>query len=230
MTVTDTTDSGVMAVQEALGRAWLYGLLGRLFDDIPDSELMNLMIGGDAVRLAAIAREIGVSTDSAARIEAVSADDAVSLGVEFTTLFEAHGRIYPFASCWTGEKPRLMRKPWAMANAFYQRLGLGLSEERLPRADHVGTELSFLSVLAAREAEARGTDDVAAASVEFERFLAVHVLTWVPEFCAKVRADTRADFYAVLAETLQAVLAIEAPDNGNEPAVVSTDTSKEVGL
>lgn len=224
------TVGGTTAMHEAQGRAWLYGLLGRLFDDVPDDELMVRLTNGDRARLAAVAAAVGVSQESASKIAALTTDDTTPMAVEFTSLFEAHSRIYPFASCWTGEKPRLMRKPWAMVNSEYARFGFGLSEDRLPRADHIGTELSFLSVLASREAGQSCASEQSVARAEFERFLMDHMLPWVPAFCAKVISDARADVYAAFAETLAAVLASEIPGTTAVPNFMFEDSPQEVEL
>lgn len=206
---------------EALGRAWLYGLLGVIFDDVPTQDTLNRLSSGEAARLAEVARSLGVPASSAHMIREFPDAGLEALGVEYTSLFEAHERIYPYASCWTSEKPRLMRKPWAMARAAYERSGLGLAEERLARADHIGTELSFLSVLAQREAEVASSDAKGDAHAEFVNFLEVHVIIWMPEFCTAVMQDRRAIRYAAIAEALSAVLGAEISvltESAPEPA------------
>ncbi|MHB1342222.1 MAG: TorD/DmsD family molecular chaperone [Coriobacteriia bacterium] len=213
---------------EARGRAWLYGLLGRVFDDVPDAELTARLVD-ESPRLAGLARALGAGDASIDTLENIEVGDAEAMGIEYTSLFEMHDRIYPFASCWTGEKPRLMREPWAAANAFYRRLGLGLTEERLARADHIGTELSFMSVLAGRLASAVDEAEASAAAREFDTFLASHVLAWAGRFCAAVMADRRSRYYSAYAELLSYALAAESALEGEQVTLMSTDSLKEVG-
>lgn len=218
---TQTTDEELR--EEALGRSWFYGLLGVLFDDVPSAETLEALKQGQAAQLAQVARGLGVSEKSVKRIESMPEAGVTSLGVEYTSLFEAHDRIYPYASCWTGEKPRLMREPWAMAQAFYSRMGLGLSEERVARADHIATELSFLSALAQRVAESESDSDARLMQSEFERFFGAHVLTWAPRFCDKVLGDPRADRYAAIAELLAAAIGAEVASTDDEPAAAVSE-------
>ena len=204
----DDTDS--TSTSTALGREWVYGLLGTLFDDVPDALLLNRLRDGEALRLADVARGLGVSATSTERIASVAGVDMTTLNIEYTSLFEAHKRVYPFASCWLAEKPRLMRKPWAMANAFYARFGVGLPEDRAMRADHIGTELLFVSLLASRQAAAGDSDEAASLERETERFLSLHLQTWVPDFCRKVVEDERSDYYAAFCELTAALLSAES--------------------
>jgi len=79
---------------------------------------------------------------------------------------------------------------------FYHRAGIMLDDEISLPPDHLSTELIFLSYLI--ETELNDT---------FKRFFEEHIMSWVPEYCAKIKEHSRTGFYkesiAVLEEFLE---------------------------
>ena len=74
--------------------------------------------------------------------------------------------------------------------AFYRAFGLEVAEEAAERPDHIGMELEFMSVLAAKEAyalEHQADADEAAVCVEAQkRFLREHLGRWAPAFARRL--------------------------------------------
>jgi TorA maturation chaperone TorD len=99
----------------------------------------------------------------------------------------------------------------------YKELGLGLQEKHLFRADHVGTELAFLSVAASKMTQAETDEEREAVRAVFVRFLEKDVLVWMPEFFDKVAADPRASFYGAAAVVAKQFLAMDASALGLTP-------------
>lgn len=203
---------------QAAGRAAMWGLLSRLFDDEPDEETIR-RLAEDADGLLKVLEAIGAPAEDVAAIAERSRtaleDDRIALRAEYTGLFEAHKRIYPFASCWMpDEKPRVLGPRAFKAQGFYAEAGVGLSEERLFRADHVGTEMAFLSTVAGRAANAEDQASFDRAMDLYVRFLQEAVLAWMPQFFQRVASDPRASFFASVARVAAAFLKADAADLG----------------
>jgi len=210
--------------EEARGRQAAYALFGRLFErELEREDLASLASGPGAVVLRAFV-EAGLPASEAERIIDVAgrADESTveTLNVEYTSLFEAHNRIYPHASCWGATKPMLMGAAWHKVLDFYREAGLAPEDDKAWLADHVGTELYFASVLAARAADAQSSKRVKEAHETFVAFLGGHVLPWVPRFLESVEADPRADFYADVARIALAFIELDVAML--EPGLIST--------
>jgi TorA maturation chaperone TorD len=67
---------------------------------------------------------------------------------------------------------------------FYHRAGIMLDEEINLPPDHLSTELIFLSYLI--ETELNET---------FKRFFEEHIISWVPEYCQKIKEHGQTEFY-----------------------------------
>ena len=197
---------------EAAGRAAIYGVFARLFMDPLDCVTLA-SLGTDASAVFDGLVDLGVDAPSVEFIRAacLDASDARSkeLAVEYAALFEAHGRIHPFASCWVpGAKPLLLGPPAAAAQSFYTQAGVGLDSANAYRADHVGIELGFLALLAQRMVDAPD-EQVQQFSDTYTRFLSEAVLPWMPRFFEAVAADPRAHFYAAAARAARHFMEID---------------------
>ncbi len=67
---------------------------------------------------------------------------------------------------------------------FYHRAGIMLDDEINLPPDHLSTELIFLSYLI--ETELNDT---------FKRFFEEHIISWVPEYCEKIKEHAQTEFY-----------------------------------
>ncbi len=76
-------------------------------------------------------------------------------------------------------------------------------------ADHVALELDFLGNLIVRSNEIDNSDEFELALSEQKQFIEQHLLTWIPQFCAKCRQFDEFGFYAAVAELLLAFLKLD---------------------
>jgi len=194
------SDKTLSIKEEARGRQVVYAFLGRLFErELGLGEVLSIGTG-EGMQVLLSLSEAGVAWNSANRLIAATGggDERTveRLSVEYSRLFNAHNRIYSHASCWLGERPRLMGEPWREVLDFYHREGLVPREENIWLADHVGTQLYFASVLSERIAQAESARDARKSLEILVEYLKTHVMTWVPRFLDRVAGDPRADFYA----------------------------------
>jgi len=112
----------------------------------------------------------------------------------------------PYETEWSGAAGNLLQyHQLSDVSAFYKAFGLGLARECGEREDHLSIELGFLHFLCVKEAWAaeRGLDDLVTRTVDAQRtFLAEHLATWVPAFCAGLGRTAGGGFYGRLARFL----------------------------
>lgn len=122
--------------------------------------------------------------------------DPIDLEREYVRLFLSPGGAIcpPWQSVYTkeNESPQLMGESHSSALAFFREYKIQPAHGSEP-ADHAGLLLLFAGMLLERGVPAD----------EFERFRIRH-LDWIPEFAKKVEAETRLDFYRLLAGELLA--------------------------
>jgi len=140
-------------------------------------------------------------------VDALTASDADDLAVAYVTLFEAGvgGAVCPpyesgnLGDSRTGETAQIQ----AELKRTYLRYGLRVDEGPAGLIDHVATEMNVMAALcdleAERDSSGRTFDRITRNQLEF---LNDHLLNWVPQFTAKVRAADRHRFYAALAEAV----------------------------
>jgi TorA maturation chaperone TorD len=116
----------------------------------------------------------------------------------------------PYESVWRGEG-KLMGKVTSSVLRTYNEAGMELASGTTEPPDHVGVELSYLSYLCSKEADAHRSCD----STEMARysrmqydFLRQHVVRWVPSFCQHIaRADTTGFYQGIAILTREFLLA-----------------------
>lgn len=199
---------------EASGRRATYALFARLFETELDADALRSLAEGEGRMVLDGLAALGVAENSAKRVVAVadSADESVvqRLAIEFNGLFQAHNRVYPHASCWGMDKPKLMGPAWHKVLDFYRHEGLSPHPDRAWLADHIGTELYFASVMAGRVADAPGAQEAQDAQERFTAYIEEHIVPWVPRFLDAVAADERSGFYADAALVALAFIEIDA--------------------
>lgn len=144
-------------------------------------------------------------------LEHSDANTTAHLAVEHTRLFsglgEGAGPAPPFESAWRQGQAREIA---AAVTFFYSDAGFADIDVQAGPQDHLAVELKFVALLALREAEAWGMEDLAAAEARIQQqqqFLDHHLLQWVPRWIDKVAQMTQEPVYWAFAGLISAVLA-----------------------
>ena len=111
------------------------------------------------------------------------------LAADFAAIYLPHGlRAAPFESVWLDEDHLVMQGPTFAVREFYRRHGMQVLDWRKLADDHISHELQFVALLLER-GEQR----------EAARFLAQHLMAWLPDFAQRVGQRAATPFYAALA-------------------------------
>jgi TorA maturation chaperone TorD len=197
--------------QLAESRAQVYAILAALYLHAPSRELVTALLNlAASPALADLSH--GAAVESLRHYAASYAGDLEGVQQEFHDLFTVPlGRyVTPYESVYRDERlvgeervRGLLMGPSALAVVHtYRENGFALSPECTELPDHIGVELSFMSLLCRRECEARQASD--ATSVEQAcacevRFLEEHLLCWVPHLRERIAANASSDFYRGIA-------------------------------
>ena len=126
------------------------------------------------------------------------------LAVEYTRLFAGLHRDLvlppPFESLHRGDN--LMGEINLSVMDRYRQAGYGIIEADAGPQDHIGVELRFMALLFYDEFESLNqgdSDKVAEIRQHQHLFLNEHLLQWVPEYCQRVKKETREEFYVHVA-------------------------------
>jgi TorA maturation chaperone TorD len=135
-----------------------------------------------------------------------SSTASVGLEVEYTRLF-----VTDFPSAWAPpyesfyHEGRTMGKAAVGCWTLYAEDGLTLKEGgELP--DHIVTQLEYLLFLCLGERKALETGDGELRKALRERqrsFYERHLMTWVPQFCERIRASSKIPYFRVMARFLK---------------------------
>jgi TorA maturation chaperone TorD len=188
-------------------RAQAYEVLATLYLQPPSRELVSALV--DLAASGTLADlSSGRTAESLRRYALSYTGDLSGLQQEFHDLFTVPlGRyVTPYESvyrdeCVIGEERvrGLLMGPSTLAVLqTYRENGFTPSPQGSELPDHVGVELSFMSILCRREHEARevGDDAMAARLRERERrFLEDHLLRWVPHLRQRITANSLSEFY-----------------------------------
>jgi TorA maturation chaperone TorD len=138
------------------------------------------------------------------------------LAIDYTQLFHAPAdRIIPYEGLQTGESDRLMGAAAQSVRDFLAQAGFVVLPEGGELPDHISVELTFMSELAHREAEAAGAGDRATAeqaALLQRRFLAEHLGRWAGRFARDVKDAATTPFYRSMAALLEDFVAAEQAD------------------
>ena len=119
-------------------------------------------------------------------LPASSEDD---LAADFAAIYLTHAlRASPHESVWRDEDHLMLQEPTFAVRAFYNRHDVQAVDWRQRPDDHLATELEFIALLLER-GELK----------EAARFLKTHLMTWLPQFAARVSQRAATPFYAALA-------------------------------
>lgn len=198
-------------------RAWMYGLLARLYRVEVDPVLLEQL---RAMRFPASTGN--VLMDKGYRLLAgyvgrADAGTLTELAVDYVRAFIGHGidghaAAYPFESVYTSTKRLMMQGARDEVLALYRAEGVDKAPDWKDGEDHVALELEFMKTLAERSAQAlRAGDDVEAARLlEVQRaFRDDHLANWVPTFARGMRIFAKTDLYLALADLTEGFLQVE---------------------
>ena len=206
----------------------------------PTDELARILASGewaDAAREIAAALGAELSEDAMADLpgaEGGSPDARAeellrALRPEATYLFVGapNPSCSPYEGVWRAEadgvQPLMFVNPRAMeVERYCHACGLGSPDGTNEPLDHVATEFELLEVLALRaaaatvqvEGEGWAVPDAelpgGSASAAYDRFVADHLSTWVPDFAERLFTEARIPFYRSVAGLLSAFLAAKS--------------------
>lgn len=149
--------------------------------------------------------------------ERSSATSSTDLAVEYARIFLGAGLepgegAYPYESVYTSERRLMMQEARDRVMEFYRRAGMHLDNSACEPEDHIGYELEFISHLCERAAESLRAGDTEGAIEHLDlqrRFLATHLLPWVPRLCEDVERIATSDFYVSVTRMTLGHLAVQ---------------------
>jgi len=110
----------------------------------------------------------------------------------------------PWESVYMSPKKLMMQEPYDEVLIFYREAGLSIGDPNV-HVDHVGAELSFLSVLYGKmENEPEGNQRYKEMA---ERFLGEHLKRWIFPFTADMESAAVSRFYKALARATRELVA-----------------------
>ena len=204
-------------------RAAAYWLLSRLVHEPPATawldELHASLQDGAAedAPLAAEMRRLRLAVRAARGGEPTE----LELRAEHTRLWSGVSQSYgpppPFESL--AREGRLPGTATATVAAAYDAAGLAAQIADAGPADHLASELRFMSLCAVREAEA-WNDGREAQALEWQdrqrEFLREHLLAWAPAHCSKVSGMARTDYHRATANLVAAACDLDGEAAGVE--------------
>lgn len=111
------------------------------------------------------------------------------LASDYADIYLTHAlQASPYESVWRDEDHLMLQAPTFAVRAFYRRHGLQVADWRQMPDDHLSHELGFVAWLLEQ-----GLTD------EARRFLDEHLLTWLPDFAARVIQRASCEVHAGLA-------------------------------
>lgn len=195
------SDVGRLA-EVARERSQVYWFLSTFYTTRPDARFFADLAGRVATLKAAGTDSAGEGLNHlrSALDEPDAGRLAERLTVEYTRLFRGLSADYgpppPYESLYRGSQ--LMGEVTAAVMARYADAGFGVIDEDLGPQDHIGAELKFMALLCHDENSAweRADHDAAARKRNLQRrFLAEHLLRWVPAYCQRIQEESVERFY-----------------------------------
>jgi TorA maturation chaperone TorD len=132
-----------------------------------------------------------------------------SIAVDYTLLFASSNpdAPHPYESVFVSEQHLLMQRARDQVLAYYRGYGYDPQKSGSNEPDdHIALELGFLAFLLERR---EGLNDDIEKPVDASvalGFILEHIDTWVPAFCAKVKAQATTDFYKAISASLLDVI------------------------
>ena len=211
-------------IHQALARSFVYRFLANAYED-PSSDSWQWQTAPDTVvALRAATRLLGGTVDIAARNlhqRQESEDFESFLGGYLAAFGHAARGSCPLNEIEYGDiKADPLFQPHRLADlaAFYRAFGMEVASDAGERHDHLGLELEFLCVLAAKDAYALeyqlDDDDHALCREAQKKFLREHLGRWTPAFSRRLAAATSNPTLRSLAEFTRAFVESECKGFG----------------
>ena len=187
--------------QLARQRAGVYRFLSRLFQVELDAEALKQV---SAVRFP----EDGPFAEAGARwnrtAAALTEHDLEALAVDFARVFLGAGlaeaaAAFPYESVYTSPKRIIMQDAWSRMHEMFanRALEIAVASSDLME-DHVSVELSYMACLCET-----------AVTAEQAEFINLHLVNWLPQFCADVETYAETEFYGAAAALTWAYVAYD---------------------
>jgi DMSO reductase family type II enzyme chaperone len=223
LTTAATKSAGLQAaIDQAVARAFLYQFLARAFED-PAMENWNWLT--DPSTHAALRSAVGALADRTGDLGKPTPALTARLRIDRFEQFQI-AYVTAFGHAARGDCPLNeieygdlradpLFQPHRLADlaAFYRAFGLEVADNAAERPDHIGMELEFMSVLAAKEAyahEHQMDDDQCALCLDAQRkFLREHLGRWSPAFARRLARAATDETLAALAEFTRDFMAAE---------------------
>ncbi|HSM55640.1 MAG TPA: molecular chaperone TorD family protein [Candidatus Sulfomarinibacteraceae bacterium] len=202
------------------GQYLLFGLLGKLFYNIPDAELLDTLVQDDVFDEAPFAATQAPAVEGLGLLREWSEAYAHSeeQGEMLADVKADHTRLFvvteklpltPWESVYYSEERLLFQESTVDVRNWYAQFGLETVTGRSEPEDHIGLELAFVAHLAHRALMALDAGNEQA----FQQLLAAqkgfcqkHLMVWAPLWCAQMVEYARTDFYRGLALLLRGAL------------------------
>ncbi|MCL2892866.1 TorD/DmsD family molecular chaperone [Brenneria tiliae] len=195
----------------------LYRLLGRLYQAEVDKSLLGRMV---ELGFPAECEEPELSGGYrmlTAYLQNSGPDPLTDLAVDYAAVFLGAGIAegivaYPYESVYTSPERLVMQDAWEQVVSLYQAKGLNKAGALDIPEDHIALECEFMATLCRDSGQAVAAQDlpgVSASLREQQRFLAQHLLNWVPAFCADIQKCAQTDFYKAIAGITTGYLRLE---------------------
>jgi putative dimethyl sulfoxide reductase chaperone len=210
------------AIDTAIARMFLHQFLARAFED-PTMERWEWLTASNIH--AALQSAARVLTADSLRLDKTATALASRLQRDRFEAFQA-ACVTAFGHAARGDCPLNeieygdlkadpLFQPHRLADlaAFYRAFGLDVADSAAERPDHLGIELEFMSVLAAKEAYALeyqlDADHRAVCHDAQKKFLREHLGRWAPAFARRLVRAATDETLAVLAEFLRDFIAAD---------------------
>ncbi len=195
----------------ATTRAGVYEVLAALYLQPPSRDLVAALLELAAAAMADLSSR-GSAGDLLRRYAGSYKGELEALQQEFNDLFTVPlGRyVTPYEAVYRDERMvgeerlrGLLMGPATLAVLTAYREASAVMPPDCPELpDYIGIELNFMAFLCARESAAWQAGDEAAAWVLLrreQRFLAEHLLQWVPALSRRITQNARSDFFRGIA-------------------------------
>ena len=176
------------------------------------ASLQELLDASSSPQIAEALEGIAVLGERLAGLDAEAA--RLELEVDYNRLFVGPGRLLapPYESFYRSEpdengRGTICGMPMLAVKDVYTRFNVELPDHFVDYPDHIAFELEFLSLLAAREAEALESGDEEALTAfrsGQEEFRAQHLGVWFAQFAESVKQGAETELYPALASLVLA--------------------------
>ncbi len=178
------------------------GLLGSMYLCKPDRETLD---SWKALFSEAVSDILSDLKDALDQIDMSSDSELEDLLWEYTRLFIGPYKLPcpPWESVYMSSKRLMMQEAYDEVRDYYNRAGLTVNNQGI-MADHIGAELNFLAVVLQKansdpEKEQYYQDLTS-------RFVAEHIIKWVPQFARDMEDAADIPFYKTLARVTRSMI------------------------